>query len=76
MLLAGDLVQVLHGLKIFAMAAGVREPHADAAAPVLLQRQVPLLDRWVFVVDGEGVVEAGCAGGTARGRVERIRKRE
>jgi len=38
------LVEVLHGFKVPAMAAGVREAHADAVAQILLQSQVPLLD--------------------------------
>ena len=46
------------------MAAAVREPHTDAAGQILLQRQVPLLHRWILVVDRKGVVEARGAGGT------------
>ena len=70
----GNLVEVDHGFKILAVAAGVREAHADAVAQVLLEGQVPLLHGGVFVVDGKGVVEAGGSGGAAGGGVERIGK--
>jgi hypothetical protein len=41
------LVEILHGFEVLAVAAGIREAHADAAAQILLDGQVPLLDRGV-----------------------------
>ncbi len=71
-----NLVEVGHGFEVLAVAAGVREAHSDAAAQILLEGQVPLLDGGVFVVDGKGVVEVCGSGGAAGGGVEGIGERE
>ena len=66
------LVEILHSFKVPAVAAGIGEAHADAAAQILLHGQVPLLNGGVDVVDGEGVVEVGGSGGAAGKGIEGI----
>ena len=66
------LVQVFHGFEVLAVAACVGDPHADAVSEVLFERHVPLLYRGVFVMDGEGVIEACGSGGTTGACVERV----
>ncbi len=72
----GDLVEIDHGFKVLAVAAGVREAHADAVAQVLLEGQIPLLHGGIVVVDGKGVVEVGGSGGAAGSGVEWIGERK
>ena len=55
------LVEILHCFKVLAVAAGVGEAHANAAAQIPFDGHVPLLHGGIFVMDRKGVVEVGCS---------------
>ena len=67
-----NLVQIDHRFQIRAMATGVRNPRAEALAQIPFQRQIPLLDGWIFVVDRIGIIEVRRAAPTAGPSVEGV----
>jgi hypothetical protein len=67
-----DLVQVDHGFQVLTMAAAVRDAKPDAVAEVLFDSEIPLLDAGIAIVDGESVIEPGCAGEITGGSVEGV----